>query len=271
MSNGICILAQNNKTTDYVRQAYALALSVLANDPGTNISLITNDTIPDYYKNVFDKIIPIPWGDMAKGDWKIENRWKVYHVTPYRNTIVFDTDMLILDSLSNTWDWYNLAFTNQVKTYRNEIVTSNYYRKTFVENELPNIYTGMYQFSKCESTRQFFVLLDIIIKNWEIFYKKYAPKSMQRWCSFDLSVAIAVKILDLEGYVLNNSNMLSFTHMKPMVQNLSNISSKWLENLTVDYGNNDIYINGFKQSGVLHYVDDDFLSSDMLAWLEEKV
>ena len=33
----------------------------------------------------------------------------------------------------------------------------------------------------------------------------------------------------------------------------------------------NIYINGYKQSGVLHYVEDDFLTNDMLIWLEEKV
>ena len=44
MSNGICILAQNNKTTNYVEQTYALALSALANAPTTNISIVTDST-----------------------------------------------------------------------------------------------------------------------------------------------------------------------------------------------------------------------------------
>ena len=43
MSNGVCVLAQNNKTTDYVRQTYALALSILEHNTNTKISLITND------------------------------------------------------------------------------------------------------------------------------------------------------------------------------------------------------------------------------------
>ena len=95
MSNGVCLLAQNNDKTDYIRQAYALALSIVAKSPKQKVSLITNDTVSDRYKTVFDKIIPIPWDDSAtESNWKIENRWKVYHVTPYRNTIVFDVDML---------------------------------------------------------------------------------------------------------------------------------------------------------------------------------
>ena len=38
MSNGVCVLAQNNSKTDYVQQAYALALSILATAPNTKTS-----------------------------------------------------------------------------------------------------------------------------------------------------------------------------------------------------------------------------------------
>tara|TARA_R110000851_G_scaffold21718_2_gene64922 strand:- start:549 stop:1364 length:816 start_codon:yes stop_codon:yes gene_type:complete len=271
MSNGICLVAQNNSKTDYIRQAYALALSVLAKSPRTNISLITNDKVPNSYKSVFDKIIPIPWGDLALGsDWKIDNRWKVYHITPYENTLVFDVDMLVLDDISTTWDSSSsLLFTKNVTTYRNKLVTSRYYRKTFDKNNLPDVYSGMYQFTKCDETANFFKLLDIIMQNWKVVYEKYTPNDLQKWCSVDVSIAIALKILDTQGYCLDHSPM-TFTHMKSHVQDLINPPSKWTDVLTVDYGNS-IYINGYKQSGVLHYVEDEFLTEDMLAWLKEKV
>ena len=41
MSRGFCLLAQNNDTTDYVRQAYALAVSLHKHNVGQKISLIT--------------------------------------------------------------------------------------------------------------------------------------------------------------------------------------------------------------------------------------
>ena len=269
MSNGICLIAQNNSTTNYVKQAYALALSILAKSPTTNISLITDDNVP---YDVFDKIIPIPWSDMAYNDWKIENRWKVYHVTPYRNTIVFDVDMLVLDNIDYVWNnGHNLVFTNSVKTYRNEIITNRYYRKTFDANNLPDVYVGMYQFSKCENTHRFFVLLDIIMRNWKVFYEKYAPKHFQNWCSVDVSVAIALKILGIEGETLHKDSLLSFTHMKPRVQNLNSPPTKWTNKLPVDIGKSGIIINGYKQSGVLHYVEDEFLTNDVVKWLEEQV
>ena len=273
MSNGVCVLAQNNNTTNYVEQAYALALSILANTPDTNISIITDDEIPTSYKEVFDQVISIPWGDRASGSsWKIENRWKVYHATPYINTIVFDADMLVLDNITPIWKNIDpLIFTNTVTTYRNELITNRFYRKTFDSNNLSDVYTGMYQFSKCDNTKGFFNLLSMIITHWKLFYQRYAPKDMQQWNSIDLSVAIALKILDIQGYAVNSSSMLTFTHMKPQVQNWRHVPSKWTDVLSVDFGNDKIYIGGYKQSGVLHYVEDEFLTVDMLKWLEECV
>tara|TARA_R110000868_G_scaffold42799_4_gene144343 strand:- start:841 stop:1647 length:807 start_codon:yes stop_codon:yes gene_type:complete len=268
MSNGVCVLAQNNNTTNYVEQTYALALSILANAPNTNFSIITNDLVPKEYKDVFDQVIPIPWDDRAaETSWKIENRWKIYHTTPYKNTIVFDADMLALDNITPMWENVDpIIFTNTVTTYRNEIVTNRYYRKVFDSNNLPNIYSGVYQFSKCNNTHTFFKLLDTIMYSWYEFYQKYTPNDTQYWNSFDVSAAIALKVLDC-----NIKNNLTFTHMKPHVQNWSHVPSKWTDVLPVDFGNDKLYIGGYKQSGVLHYVEDEFLTPDMLKWLEERI
>ena len=271
MSNGVCVLAQNNKTTNYVRKTYALALSILAHNPNTNISLITNDDVANEYKDVFDKIIPIPWGDSAqRKDWKIDNRWKVYHTTPYRNTMVFDADMLVLENIDKHWqDSTTLTFTGKVSTYRNETITSNYYRKTFESNNLPNVYSAMYMFRKCEKTKAFFILLELIMKNHNLFYKKYAPSNIQKWNSVDLSAAIALKILDRHKTAID-TELFNVTHMKPYIQNCQATSTKWTDFLTVDL-NDSIMINGYKQKGILHYVEDEFLTNDVMSWLREKV
>ena len=59
--------------------------------------------------------------------------------------------------------------------------------------------------------------------------------------------------------------------MKSRVQNLNNTPSKWTDVLPVDLDNSNILINGYKQSGVLHYVEDEFLTDDVVQWLEERV
>ena len=98
MSNGIVVLAQNLPDVNYVNQAELLAMSLKDTNPKTKISIVTNNEVE--FKQLFDKIIPIPWNDDAEfSKWKIENRWKVYHASPYDETIVMDTDMLVLQNI----------------------------------------------------------------------------------------------------------------------------------------------------------------------------
>ena len=102
MSKGIIVLAQNSEKTNYVDQACALALSIKHTNPNIPVSIITDDIIEEYAVELFDKIIPIPWGDLAnKSNWKVENRWKIYHCSPYDETIVLDTDIVSPTSLLN--------------------------------------------------------------------------------------------------------------------------------------------------------------------------
>ena len=94
-SKGFVLIAQNSEY-DYVQQACALAMSIQATNEA-KICLITNDKVPSRYEKLFDIIKPIPWSDDAKDNaWKVDNRWKLYHASPYDETIVLDTDMLVL-------------------------------------------------------------------------------------------------------------------------------------------------------------------------------
>ena len=152
MSKGILVLAQNNENTNYVEQACLLAMSLSSNDSSL-ISIVTDDDVPKEYQHLFDNIIPIPFGDSATdSSWKIENRWKLYHASPYDETIVMDTDMIILQNIDTWWKFlsnYEVFFTNSVLTYRNTIADTSYYRKTFIENDLPNVFAGFHYFKQC--------------------------------------------------------------------------------------------------------------------------
>ena len=54
MSKGFCFVAQNNNTTDYVKQACVLAVSIHRHNNNQLLSLITNDNVPQKYKVLFD-------------------------------------------------------------------------------------------------------------------------------------------------------------------------------------------------------------------------
>lgn len=252
---------------DYVKQACYLAASLHKFNSNAKISVMTNDTIPEQYQELFDHIIPIPYGDDAANSlWKVENRWKVYHSTPYDETVVFDADMFILQDISSWWEYfdnYELYFTTQVKTYRGKTVTDSAYRKTFVANNLPNIYTGMYYFKKCKLADEFFEILELICKDWEQFYEKFLPKETPFNLSIDVAAALAVVILGIEDRVTNKKNTeITFTHMKPRIQEWKQYDDSWQKSLGVYFNKNtELKLGNHKQYGILHYTESDFLDN----------
>ena len=70
MSRGIVLVAQNNNESNYLDQAYALALSIKLQSKDTSVCLIT-DT--DNFKNCYDHTVVLK-DDLAKNkEWKIQN------------------------------------------------------------------------------------------------------------------------------------------------------------------------------------------------------
>jgi len=273
MNKGFCLLAQNNSKTDYVRQAYALALSLHLYNKDQKISLITNDIVPKEWQSVFDQIIPIPWTDSAEdSEWKIENRWKVYHASPYDETIVLEADMLITSDITHWWGELgkqDLFFVSNVRTYRDEVITNRFYRKTFDANELPNLYSALHYFKKGDTAKEFYNLLEIIVNNWALFYSKYAPNEYQKWCSIDLSSAIASKILGNERDITNPNSFITFTHMKPLIQGWYNKPEKWTSVLGKYFTDeHNLFLGNYLQTRVLHYVEDSFLTDELIEKLE---
>jgi len=269
MSKGFLVLAQNSDV-DYIRQAYALALSIRATQPTiNNISIVTNDAVPEEYQAAFDQIIPIPFNDAASNStWKVENRWKLYHASPYNETIIFDTDMLVLDNIEGVWKFINdrdLFFTSSVVDYKNRVIDNPTYRKMFVANDLPNLYSGMCYFRKSDTALEFFKLLEFITYNWEKMYNTVAPKNMQNFYSLDVSIAIAAKLTGIDDVITNKNSPFTFTHLKPALQGWDPIPHSCLSQLLINFTDSkELYLNNFRQQGVFHYVEDAFLTDTII-------
>jgi hypothetical protein len=275
MPANFTMLAQNSYE-DYVRQACACAMSIRVSNPDSKICLITNDTVQDKYKQLFTDIVEIPWGDKAKkSSWKVGNRWKIYHASPYENTIVLDTDMLVLDNISEWWNFLlkkELYYVNKVKTYKGEWFTSDYYRKSFRVHNLPNLYSGFHYYKKCDFAHEFYKWLEIVMNNWELFQGQFAGgKYFQKDCSVDVSSAIVAKILDCSEQITSKNEYPTFVHMKLYGQNWKSlITDRWQDRVGV-YLNSDLQlkIGNFRQNGIFHYTEKDFLSNEILETYEK--
>jgi hypothetical protein len=275
MSKGYLIFAKDSADKKFTRAAYALALSIKAFNSTASVSVVT-DKISDQYKEIFDHVIDIPWYEPSiQSHFAAEHRWKLYHCTPYEETIVLDSDMLVLNDISIYWETfknYNTFYTSRVIDYRSKTITDDYYRKCFTANNLPNLYSALHYFKKCDSSKEFYKLVEEINNNWELFYGKFVSLYYPKMASMDVSASLAAKILDCEYMISSFNSPVTFTHMKPLIQGWQNSPLTWRE-MVGSYFNDkcELKIGNFKQSNIFHYTEYDFLTDNIVKSLEKKV
>jgi hypothetical protein len=276
MSKGFLIFAENSKSCNYVEQAYALALSI-KNTQSTvaSVSLVTNDVVPKNQQHAFDHIISIPWiSKTIESTYKAEHRWKLFHITPYDETIVLDADMIFLDDVSNWWDYcsnHDLRFCSKIKNYKREVVVKDsVHRRAFIDNNLTNPYFALHYFKKSDKALEFYKALEFISNNWEWCYTKFAPVSYQNWLSMDLASAIAIEMTGFYDAVIDQTCPLEFVHMKPGIQDWSAPGNGWQD--AVPYVLNsrgELIVGNIRQSKLFHYVEKNFMSKKILSILKE--
>jgi len=265
-------LFAQNTDVDYVQQACLCAMSIHATNKDAKVALITNDNVPNKYKDLFEHIVEIPWGDHAQEEeWKISNRWKIYHASPFKDgTAVLDTDMLILQDLTYWFkklENYDLFYTSDVVDYRGNKITSDYYRKAFTKFNLPNLYSGFHYFKESDLSHEFYTWLEMITNNWYKFYKTHAGgKTYQKKCSMDLSAAIAANIMNCEEKITDKSNIITFAHMKAPLFNWTDFKTEsWQNRLSTYLTNNlELYVGNYVQNGIFHYTEDNFCNDTII-------
>jgi len=276
---GFFTFAQNTETTDYVRLAYALALSLKASQtsvPYLTIGVTPDTTVPDEYAWAFDNIIEIPWGDHASDSiWKLENEWKAIHMTPYDETIKLDCDMLFFNDIGIWWDTLarqDFVICNRVIDYRSHTINNDYYRKTFTENTLPDVYTAFMYFKKTPETFELFNLVKYIYFNWQsMFGLALKPENRPRYPSTDVIFAIALKLLDLDQTSYTVKDIPTFTHMKSHLQGWGDegITEDWNKHISMFFNPAlECKIGNYLQFFPLHYHVKDFITDEMIGYYE---
>ena len=277
MTKGYIAIAQNNAETDYLNLTYAMALSLKATQKENAICVCVDEQtkalITDKHREVFDHIVDIPFGDPAIYQlWKIQNKWKYAHMTPFDETIILDCDQVFTGSVDHWWKhlarkdvW---ACTN-VKTFRGENATSDYYRTKFTELDLPNVYSNFTYFKKNEKGFEFFKMVELIMENWTIFYDQFLKGKGQNWISADVAYALAIKLLDIENEVCDYDikDVPTFVHMKSYIQNINRakIDSVWTKSITSDLADDGtVTIGNYKQNLPVHYVEKYWMTEEKI-------
>ena len=196
MSKGILVFARNNNSIDYVKQAYFLAIQAKKhlNLPTT----VVTDSY-EYLKNafpnyniVFDKVISIVWNEkdlkenttfsktedhtykmyndgtmsQKKLQFKNETRSLAYQLSPYDETLLLDTDIIIVNDL------YNKCFNqpNDFLIYDNALDIAGFRDYSEFDNisdaGVKFYWATAVFFRKTKTNKIFFDLVQHIQENW---------------------------------------------------------------------------------------------------------
>ena len=197
-------------------------------------------------------------------------------MTPYKETVILDTDMIFPTDVSHWWDimcdkdiW---ACTN-VKTYRGEPIVDYHYRLHLKNNKMPNVYTAFFYFKQSPLAEEFFKMTQIIFENWERFYFKYMPKGKPDWLSADVAFSLAIQILGIEDETTMDhmTELPTFIHMKSQVQNIptSLMEEDWTKSIPTYYNKyNNFKVGNFQIVYPFHYVEKHWMDQEKIIQME---
>jgi hypothetical protein len=275
MSFGYLLIVAEDPAVDYLKMAYALALSIKTTQkPGYDkVALVLDD------KKKLDRFTS-PWIFDEIIEWSEETFWNgrsyMYELTPWENTVCLDVDMLFFRDYSHWIEYFvdnsELYVANKSFTYRGEIVESDEYRKTFTANSLPNLYSFFTFFkSDRENVQEFFELAKTILKNPKEFSNLYLTKHKPLVIGTDEAFALSAKILGISDELAYPLLFPKVVHMKPLVQNFPWPANNWSDHLGFYFTEDcQLKIGNYQQDNIVHYVEKNKITDEIINLLEEK-
>lgn len=216
----------------YERCGWQLRDSILHFHPHAHVTVVTEDMLPN--------------GD--QGGWA--NDWQMFKISPYRQTIKLEADMIAAGPVDHWWTLFELrdvVISQGCRTYRNEPAESRYYRKCFDANNLPDVYNAITYWRLSTTAKQFFDLVKNIFDNWKEFRKLL--KFPEETASTDVVYAMAAQIMGPEQVTLPAGLGPKIVHMKRYINGLQ--GQDWTKELI--WENNPFRINTIAQWGFVHY------------------
>jgi hypothetical protein len=256
-----------NGEFDYVRLAYLQALSIKQTQKINNYAVVVKslDDVKDEYRSVFDHIIVLP--PTVAG--KFSHEYHAWALTPFRETVKVEADILFTSNVDHWWDSYQLndiVVCNRVMTYWHELYTDRSQRKLFDENLLPDVYSGWCYFRYSQESMRFFKLIKSIYENWAWFKNEYLKNCRYEHPVTDEVYAIACRIFGETKTTIPGS-IPTFVHMKNHGQGLS-VDKPWYNQLYFQLNENSVTLGFYKQWAPLHYCDKSFITEELITQYE---
>lgn len=263
---GFLSIAQNSKF-NYLELAYLQAISTKLTMPESKYAVIvdtnTMNSFKDEYWNAIDYVISLD-NDYAKDkDVKFLNEWQVLKLTPFKETIKLESDLLITRDIShwiNAFRLRDIVLSSGAKDFRQELSPSRTYRQIFDLNELPDIYNGLMYFRLTELSFTFFSIARELFLEWDLI-KQSLKRCNNIEPSTDLIYAVAAKIIGVEKCTLP-LNWINFVHMKPAINKLP--EQPWFKSVIQEIDAPMLRIGNLNQYYPVHYCDKDWINEEII-------
>lgn len=252
----------------YVKLAYLQALSIKSTQRVNNYAVIVdkqNEELVQEHQHVFDQIIVL---DHQATEWDMTQHHRALGLTPWRETILLDADIVLTSSIDHWWPALRLndvCLTSQVVDFRENMITSRKHRKLFDANNLPDVYAGFMYFRYSQFATEFFFLLKQITEQWEWFASEHLVKNDDKRFRVDEAVAIAARIVGEQNVTLP-VKIPTFVHGKSELWGLSE-QAPWYEQLYIEYADN-LIIGHHKQRLPFHYHYKEWATDDIIQHYE---
>jgi len=218
--------------TEYERCAQQLRDSILHFHPGAHVTIVTADMLPH--------------GDL--GGWN--NDWQMFKISPYRQTIKLEADMIAVSPVDHWWTLFELrdvVISQGCRTFYDVPAQSRFYRKVFDYNDLPDVYNAITYWRLSETAKKFFDVVRTIFENWNEF--KCLLKFPDEIPSTDLVYAMAAQVMGPEQVILPAGLGPAIVHMKRHINTLQ--TEDWTQELI--WEKDPFRINTIAQWGFVHY------------------
>ena len=266
---GFFTIAQNTADVDYLRLAYLQALSIKLTMPGSLYAVAvdknTSESVTEEHRRVFDYVVTIENDEAANDDWKLRNEWQAFFLTPFKETIKLESDIIFTRSISHWWHTFrlkNIVLSRGCKDYYGNLSTDRTYRQLFDDNDLPDVYNGLMYFRYTPEAAEFFWYARLIFQNWNTV-KDQLVKCYDDYPTTDVVYALAAKIIGEENCTIPGVDFINFTHMKPAINKFSQ-QIAWHDLVVTETELPMVRINNINQYHPLHYQDKTWATDELI-------
>lgn len=273
---GFVTFAQNTDEVDYLNLAYLQALNIKATQKNNLYAVIvdaaTKEKINESHRHVFDFIIDLPVDEnQPDSNWKLANERFVFWLTPFKETIKLESDLLFTRSVDHWWTalrMKNICFSSGCKDYTGKQSRVKQYREMFGDNHLPDVYNGLMYFRYSKETMDFFALADTVYNNWSTV-KDQLKNCVEDTPSTDVLYAVTALLYGEEHCTAPSLDFINFVHMKSGIQGWSDARS-WRETVVAERDGDMIRINNLNQYSPVHYYDKLYATQELIEYYESR-